>query len=91
MHSMLHDFMQSGSLGINQPSTAPPAVPDSATKITEAAGGLSSVTPVEVPISESPAMVLPTTQEDLPPPPHSYLYVYLHVHVFRMLICLRLA
>ena len=38
MHSMFQDFMQSGSLGINQPSTAPPAVPDSATKITEANG-----------------------------------------------------
>ena len=69
MHSMFHDFMQSCSLGINQPSTAPPAVPDSATKITEAAGGLSSVTPVEVPISESSGVVLLTTQEDLFPPP----------------------
>ena len=85
MHFMFHYFMQSGSLGINQPSTAPPAVPDSATKITEAAGDLSSVTPVEVPISESPGVVFPTTQEDPPPPLH------LHVHVFRMLICLMLA
>ena len=69
MHSMFQDFMQSGSLGINQPSTAPLAVPDSATKITEAAGVLSSVTPVEVPISESPGVVLPTTQRIPPPPP----------------------
>ena len=96
MHSMFQDFMQSGSLGINQLSTAPPAVPDSAAKITEAAGGLSSVTPVEVLISESPGVVLPTTQEDRAPPPPlslslSYLYVYLHVHVFRVLINLRLA
>ena len=71
MHSVFHDFMQSGSLGINQPSTAPPAVPDSATKTTEAAGGLSLVTPVEVPISESPGVVLLTTQEDSPPPTHT--------------------
>ena len=67
MHSMFQDFMQSGSLGINQPSTAPPAVPDSATKITEATGVLRSVTPVEAPSAESPGVVLPTIQEDIPP------------------------
>ena len=71
MHSMFQDFMQSGSLGINQPSTAPPAVPDSATKITEATGGLRSVTPVEAPSTESPGVVLPTIQEDIPPPPNT--------------------
>ena len=69
MHSMFKDFMQSGSLGINQPSTAPPAVLGSATKYTEATGGLRSVTPVEAPITESPGVVLPTNQEDLQPPP----------------------
>ena len=69
MHSMFQDFIQSGSLGINQPSTAPPAVPDSATKITDATGGLRSVTPVEAPNTESPGVVLPTIQEDNPPPP----------------------
>ena len=69
MHSMFQDFMQSGSLGINQPSTAPPAVPDSAAKITEATGGLRSVTPVEAPSTESPGVVLPTIQVDIPPPP----------------------
>ena len=68
MHSMFQDMLQSGSLGINQPSTAPPAVPDSAPKITEATGGLRSVTPVEVPSTESPGVVLPTFQEDLPLP-----------------------
>ena len=69
MHSMFQDLMQSARLGTNQPSTAPPAVPDSATKITEATGGLRSVTPVEAPSTESPGVVLPTNQEDLPPPP----------------------
>ena len=69
MHSMFQDLIQSGSLGINQPSTAPPAVPDSATKITEATGGLRSVTPAEAPSTESPGVVLPTFQEDLTPPP----------------------
>ena len=71
MHSMFQDFMQSGSLGINQPSTAPPAVPDSATKITEATEGLRSVTPVEAPSAESPGVVLPTIQEDISPPAHT--------------------
>ena len=69
MHSMFQDFMHSARLGTNQPSTAPPAVPDSATKCTEATGGLRSVTPVEEPSTESPGVVLPMTQVDLPPPP----------------------
>ena len=72
MHSMFQDFMHSGSLGINQPSTAPPAVPDSATKIAEAIGGLRSVMPVEAQSAESPGVVLPTIQEDIPPPPLPY-------------------
>ena len=40
-----------GSLSTNHISTAPPAVPDSATKYTdtEATGGLRSVTPFEAP------------------------------------------
>ena len=38
-----------GSLGTNHISTAPPAVPDSATKYTEATGGLRSVTLFEAP------------------------------------------
>ena len=68
MHSMFQDLMQSARLGTNQPSAAPPAVPDSATKYTEATGGLRSVTPVEAPSTESPGVVLPTNQEDSPPP-----------------------
>ena len=60
MHSMFQKLMYSARLGTNQPSTSPPAVPDSATKYTEATGGLRSVTP---------GVVLPTTQED--PPPHT--------------------
>ena len=60
MDSMFQDFMQSGSLGINQPSTAPLAVPDSATKNTEATGGLRLGMPVEAPSAESPGVVLPT-------------------------------
>ena len=79
MHSMFQDFMQSGSLGINQPSTAPPAVPDSATKITEATGGLRSVTLVEAPSTESPGVVLPTIQEDIPPPPHTVSVCVCHM------------
>ena len=39
MHSMFHDLM-SASVGTIPSSTAPPAVPDSATKCTEATGGL---------------------------------------------------
>ena len=69
MHSMFQDFMQSARVGTNQTSTAPPAVPDSATKCTEATGGLRSVTPVETPSTESPGVVLPMTLVDLPPPP----------------------
>ena len=68
MHSMLKDLMPA-SVGTNPSSTAPPAVPDSATKCTEATGGLQSVMPFEVPRMESPGVVLPTTQADLPPPP----------------------
>ena len=69
MHSMLQDMLQSGSLGTNQPSTAPPAVPDSAPLSIGATGGLRSVTPVEAPSVESPGVVLPVSQEDLSPPP----------------------
>ena len=60
---------QSGSIGTNPISTAPPAVPDSAPMSTGVAGGLRSVTPVEVPSTESPGVVLPTCQEDPPPSP----------------------
>ena len=60
---------QSGSVGTNLLSTAPPAVPNSAPMSTGAVGGLSSDTPFEVPITESPGVVLPTNQEGLPPPP----------------------
>ena len=70
MHSMFQDFMHSARLSTNQTSTAPLAVPDSATKCTEATGGLRSVTPVEVPSTESPDVVLPMTQVD--PPPTQY-------------------
>ena len=45
-----------GSLGTNHISTAPPAVPDSATKYTEATGGLQSDTPFEAPMMESPGV-----------------------------------
>ena len=44
-----HIIFRLGSLGTNHISTAPPAVPDSATKSTEATGGLRSVTPFEAP------------------------------------------
>ena len=70
MHTMFQDFMHSGSLGINQPSTAPPPVSDLATKNTEANGGLRSVTPAEAPSAESPGVVLPMIQEDVSPPPY---------------------
>ena len=66
MHSMFQDLMQSARLGTNQPSTTPPAVPDSATKITEATVGLRSVTPVEAPSTESPGVVLPTIKRISP-------------------------
>ena len=68
MHSMFQDLMQSARLGTNQTSSAPPAVPDSATKCTEATGGLRSVTPFEAPSTESPGVVLAMTQVDPPPP-----------------------
>ena len=68
MHSMFQDLM-SARVGTNQSSTAPPAVPGSTTKCTEATGGLGSVTPFEAPSTETPGVVLPTTQVDLPPPP----------------------
>ena len=68
MHSMFQDLMHSARLGINQPSTVPSAVPDSATKCTEATGGLRSVAPFEAPSTESPGVVLPMTQVDLSPP-----------------------
>ena len=44
-----HVLCHLGSLGTNHISTAPPAVPDSATKYTEATGGLRSVTLFEAP------------------------------------------
>ena len=66
---MLQNMLsQSGSVGTNPISTAPLAVPDSAPMGTGVAGGLRLVTPVEVPSTESPGMVLRTCQEDLPPP-----------------------
>ena len=68
MQSMFRDLMPA-SICTNPSSTAPPAVPDSAAKYTEATGGLQSVTPFEAPMMESPGVVLPTTQVDLPPPP----------------------
>ena len=67
MHSMFKDLMPA-SIGTNPSSTAPPAVPDSVTKCKEATGGLKSVTPFEAPTMESPGVVLPMTQVDLPPP-----------------------
>ena len=74
MHSMFRDLMPA-SIGTNPSSTAPPAVPDSATKYTEATGGLQSVTHFEAPTMESPGVVLPTTQVDLPPPHTVSVYV----------------
>ena len=44
-----HVICHLGCLGTNHISTAPPAVPDSATKYTEATGGLRSVTLFEAP------------------------------------------
>ena len=44
-----HVICHLGSLSTNHISTAPPAVPDSATKYTEATGGLRSVTLFEAP------------------------------------------
>ena len=68
MQSMFRDLMPA-SICTNPSSTAPPAVPDSATKYTEATGGLQSDSPFEAPMLESPGVVLPTTQVDFPPPP----------------------
>ena len=68
MQSMFRDLMPA-SICTNSSSTAPPAVPDSATKYTEATGGLQSDSPFEAPMLESPGVVLPTTQVDFPPPP----------------------
>ena len=68
MHSMFQDLM-SARVGTNPSSTAPPAVPDSATKCTEVTGGIESVTPFEAPSIETPGVVLPTTRVDLSPPP----------------------
>ena len=65
---MIKDLLPA-SLGTNPSSTAPPAVPDSATKCTEATGGLQSVTPFEAPSMESPGVVLSMTQVDLTPYP----------------------
>ena len=44
-----HSFHVICHLGTHHISTAPPAVPDSATKYTEATGGLRLVTPFEAP------------------------------------------
>ena len=76
----------SGHLGTNPFVSAPTAVPHSTSLLRGAAGGLGTVTPFEVPLTESPGKVLPMTQGDAPPP-RSYLYV--HVHVFRVLFYLR--
>ena len=66
-----HVIFRLGSLGTNQISTAPPAVPDLATKYTEATGGLRSVTPFEAP-RRNP-LVWGTADDSsgysLPPPP----------------------
>ena len=56
------------NLGTNIPSIAPPAVLDLARVSRGAAGGLGSVTLFEMPTTESPGVVLPTSQEDPPPP-----------------------
>ena len=67
VHSVLQNMLsQSDSVGTNPISTAPTAVPDLAPMSTGVAGGLRSVTPVEVPSTESSGVVLPTCQEDLP-------------------------
>ena len=64
VYSVLANLLsQSGSLGTNLTSTAPPAVPDSAPISKGAAGGL--VTLFGVPTTASPGVVLPTFQEDL--------------------------
>ena len=69
VQSFLSDFLsQSGQLGTNQLLSVSPAVPNSASLLCEAAGGLSAVTPSEVPLTESPGEVLPMMQEGHPPP-----------------------
>ena len=69
VQSFLSDLLsQSGQLGTNPLVSAPPAVPNSASLLREVAGGLSEVTPSEVPLTESPGKALPTTQEHNPPP-----------------------
>ena len=70
MHSMFKDLLPA-SVGTNPSSTAPSAVPDSATRCTEATGGLQSVTPFEAPSMESPGVVLPTTSGSTSPLPHT--------------------
>ena len=68
VQSFLSDLIsQSGQLGTN-PLVSAPAVPNSASLLREVAGCLSADTPTEVPLTESPGKVLPTTQEDHPPP-----------------------
>ena len=67
LQSFLSNLLsQSGQLGTNPFVSAPPAVPNSASLLGEVAGGLSKDTPTEVPLTESPGKVLPTTQEDVP-------------------------
>ena len=56
-------------------------MPDSATKCTEANGGLRSVTPFAAPSTESPGVALPMTQVDLPSP------LFFCVCVFVCVIC----
>ena len=69
VQSFLSDLLsQSGQLGTNPFVSAPPAVPNSASLLREVTGGLSADTPTEVPLTDSPGKVLPTTQEDVPPP-----------------------
>ena len=69
VQSFLTDFFsQSGQIGTNPLLSAPPAVPNSVSLLREAAGGLSTVTPSEALLTESPGEALPMTQEDLPPP-----------------------
>ena len=75
-----HVIFRLGSLGTNI-STAPPAVPDSATKYTEATGGLRSVTPFEAP-SQNP-LVWGTADDSngspFPPPPPPLLCLCVYV------------
>ena len=69
MQSFLTDFFsQSPQLGTNPFLSAPPAVPNSASLLREAAGGVGAVTPSEALPTETPGEVLPMTQVDHPPP-----------------------